>query len=279
LTIFETMGKPTKKQRKNKKTSQHETNGDQHDDQPICWICYTKLTKKNIEHLGCGHHDYCKSCIKKWANDKDKPFTLIACAENKFKENEQNALTFFNGDQSFSCPTCRVKHTYIWPSLIGKNEGLYPKQINAYLKFADKLNRNPMSYITDKNDLMAHVPRQFKHRIRSSQLKHKNQTIINPIWILVMHAIGREIDAGETEFYWKKCNCDQSCDVVFLTSNNMMPISKIIQINDIIETLDINLNDDPHAFQLIIPISFQISRHFNPQNSIDLDISELPKYF
>ena len=273
------MGKLTQKQRKHRqKNNQAKTNADtdQNDDQPVCWICYAKLTKKNTERLGCGHHDYCKSCIQKWANDKDKPFTLIACAENKSKKNEPNALTFFNGERSFSCPTCRVKHTFIWPS-IGKNDELYPKQIIAYLKFADKLNRNPMSYITDKEDLQAHVPQQFKHRMR---INKKIQTIMDPVWVLITKAIGKEIDAGETEFYWKKCCCDPDCDVVFLTSSKMKPMAQLININDIIESLGIKMNTDPAVFHdVVIPISLMIHEHFNPKNSIDLDIAELPKYF
>ena len=278
------MGKPSQRQRKHRKNNQQtKTNADtdQNDDQPVCWICYAKLTPKNTERLGCGHHDYCKYCINKWAHDKDKPFILLACAENKFKEHEQNAMTFFNGDQSFSCPTCRIKHTYFWPSINGKDEGLYPKQIIAYLKFADKLNRNPMSYITGKGDLMAHVPRQFKHRIKAPQFKKNIKTIIDPVWVLITKAIGKQIDAGETEFYWKKCCCDDpSCDVVFLTSGKMKPMGQLININDIIESLGIKMNTDPAVFHdVVIPISLMIHEHFNPKNSIDLDIAELLNYF
>ena len=273
------MGKSSQKQRnrnQRKNNQQTNTDTDQNDDQQVCWICYAKLTPNNTEHLGCGHHDYCKSCIKTWANDKDKQFTLIACAENKFKKNELSALTFFNGDQSFSCPTCRAKHTYIWPS-IKKNEGFYPKQIIAYLKFADNLNRNPMSYITDKEDLHAYVPKQFKHRMR---INKQIQTIMDPVWVLITKAIGKEIDAGETEFYWKKCGCDDpSCDVVFLTSGKMKPMGKLITMNDIIASLGIKMNDPAIVHDIVIPISFQICTHFNPQNSMDLDITELTKYF
>ena len=125
------MGKASQKQRKqakkNKQANLINAEIDQTDDQTVCWICYAKLTKKNTQHLGCGHDDYCKSCIKKWADDKSKPFVFMACAESKTKK-EQYAMTFFNGDQSFSCPTCRVKHTYCWPSFDGKNDGVYPSR-------------------------------------------------------------------------------------------------------------------------------------------------------
>ena len=166
------MGKISQKQRKHNKCGKQIIEKSD-DDQPCCWICYEKLTKKNLEPLQCGHNNYCKNCLDKWANTHNNAWPVCGTA-TKNNKRQMIAMTFFDDMMSFPCPTCKAKHTYVWPSFDGKDTAIYPKQIIAYLRFSDRLDRNPASYITGKGDLLAHVPKQFKHTIQKKNNHHRS---------------------------------------------------------------------------------------------------------
>ena len=264
-------------QARNKTNAEPNAETGQTNDQQVCWICYGQLKKNNREQMPCGHDNYCKECMKKWSL-KGKTQFMIAYSKNKINGGT-NAATLFNNDHLFQCPTCRIKLTYFWPSNLGyKGESHHPKQVIAYLKFADQLGNDPASYITDPDDLHAHVPKQFKSPARCPTSK-KIVLTIDPIWILIMKAIGKEINAGRTEFHWMKCNCNNiGCNSIFLASKNMKPLGELIQVPDI---RGVYKEDTPPdiARMAVVFTSAQLNEHFNQDNAIPLDVSEIDDYF
>eukprot|EP00973_Karenia_brevis_P094358 12422070-Karenia_brevis.AAC.1 len=184
--------------------------------------------------MPCCNADYCKDCMKKWSMGGSlKSKLLVAYTKNRIGI---NAATFFDDTALFKCPTCRSKMTYAWPSLSTATDKEYPKQVIAYLKYA---NNYGVSYITETSDLTAHIPKRYRPITRCPETKKIGETI-EPIWMMIMDAISKEIEAGRTDFHWVKCTCSSECDHVFLASKDMKPLPALIKIPDIKK----QLNDD-----------------------------------